>query len=203
MLVTDARRARWPLLDLAAVAVTGGVDAIYLRDVDLPEPELARLVRQVRERVGDDVTLLLNGDPERAKRLGTGLHLREQDVTISAARAALGPATLVGRSVHSAAGAAAARSADYALAGHVFASASKPGLPPLGLDGFAAIAAAASCPVLAIGGITPERVAKVMQAGASGVAVIGAIAEADEPRIAAATMRATIDRALSSYARSR
>ena len=196
MLVSDARRARLSLLDLAAEAVAGGVDAIYLRDLD-PSPEKrASAVRDLRQRTGEAAALLINGDAEMALALGTGLHLRERDPALASARATLGPAALIGRAVHAAGGAAAAVGADYVLAGHVYPSASKPGRPPLGVDGLAAIAAAAPCPVIAIGGITPERVAAVVRAGAAGVAVIGAIAEADDPRAAAAELRAALDRAL-------
>jgi thiamine biosynthesis protein ThiS len=60
----------------------------------------------------------------------------------------------------------------------------------------AAIVAAAPCPVLAIGGITPERIAGVVRAGAYGVAVIGAIAEAADPHAAAAALRAALDEAI-------
>jgi thiamine biosynthesis protein ThiS len=197
MLVTNARQTRLSLLDLAAEAVAGGVDGIYLRDVERHAHDVSMLVWQIRERVGADVALLLNGEPERAKSEGTGLHLRERDMAACEARAVLGPSILIGRSVHSAAGAAAAVGADYALAGHVYASTSKPDQPPLELNGFAAIVAAAPCPVLAIGGITPERVSEVVQAGAAGVAVIGAIAEADDPRAAAAALRTALDGALS------
>jgi thiamine-phosphate pyrophosphorylase len=196
MLVTDGRRTHLPLPDLVAAAVAGGVDTVYLRDVALPLPELVGLVHEVRHRVGDGIALLVNGGPEAARAAHTGLHLREREIDIATARARLPPATLVGRSVHSVASAKASTGADYTLAGHVYPSASKPGLPPLGLAEFAAIAAAAPCPTLAIGGITTERVAAVVHAGAAGIAVISAIAEAKDPRAAAASLRAALDNAL-------
>ena len=196
MLVTDGRRARLPMLELIAAAVVGGVDAIYLRDISLPLGELIALVVDVRERIGDEIAIVVNGGPEMARAAKAGLHLRERDIDIVAARTQLPPETLIGRSVHSVESAQRSTGADYVLAGHVYPSASKPGLPPLGLAGFAAIAAAAPCPVLAIGGMTAERVAEVVRAGASGVAVIGAIAEADDPQAAAAALRSTLDAAL-------
>lgn len=196
MLVTDGRRSRLPLLELVPAAVAGGVDAVYLRDVALPLPELAALVQGVRDRVGNGVAIQVNGGPAVARAAKTGLHLRERDSEIAAARSQLPPTTLLGRSVHTVESARGSTGADYVLAGHVYPSASKPGLPPLGLVGFAAIASAAPCPALAIGGITPERVAEVVRAGASGVAVIGAITEADDPQAAAASLRAALDAAL-------
>ncbi len=183
-----------PMVDLAAEAVAGGIDAIYLRGSDIiPTPEL---MQALRARVGDEVALLVNGRAGVVPDAGTGLHLRERDPIPVDARGLLGPTTLIGRSVHSVREAAASVGMDYLLAGHVYPSASKPGRPPLGIAGFADIVAAAPCPVLAIGGITPERAAEVVHAGAHGVAVIGAIAEADDPRAAAGALHGALDEAL-------
>jgi thiamine biosynthesis protein ThiS len=196
MLVTDARRARMPLLDLVTEAAAGGVDAIYLRDAGGSIDDLALATRTLRAQIGDALALLVNGGPQAALATGCGLHLREQDMTPTAARAVLGPTVPIGRSVHSPQGAIAATGADYVLAGHVYPSPSKPGLPPLGPAGIAQIVAVAPCPVIAIGGITPERVTEIIQTGAHGVAVIGAILEAEDPRTAARALRVAVDRAL-------
>jgi thiamine biosynthesis protein ThiS len=196
MLVTDARRARMPLLDLVTEATTGGVDTIYLRDAGGSSDDLALTVRTLRARIGEEVVLLVNGGPQAALGIGCGLHLRERDMPPDAARAVLGPRVTIGRSVHTPEGAAAATGADYVLAGHVYPSPSKPGLPPLGIAGLANIGAVAPCPVIAIGGITPDRVAEVFQAGARGVAVIGAIVEAEDPRAAARALRVAVDQAI-------
>jgi thiamine biosynthesis protein ThiS len=196
MLVTDARRARMPLLDLVTEATTGGVDTIYLRDAGGSSDDLALTVRTLRARIGEEVVLLVNGGPQAALGIGCGLHLRERDMPPDAARAVLGPSVAIGRSVHTPEGAAAATGADYVLAGHVYPSPSKPGLPPLGIAGLANIGAVAPCPVIAIGGITPDRVAEVFQAGARGVAVIGAIVEAEDPRAAARALRVAVDQAI-------
>jgi thiamine-phosphate pyrophosphorylase len=196
MLVTDARRARMPLLDLVTEATAGGVDAIYLRDADGSSDDLAQTVRTLRTRIGDEVVLLVNGGPQAALAIGSGLHLRERDMPPDAARAVLGPRVTIGRSVHTPQGAAAATGADYVLAGHVYPSPSKPGVPPLGIAGLAQIVTVAPCPVIAIGGITPQRVAEVIQAGARGIAVIGAIVEAEDPRAAARALRVAVDHAL-------
>jgi thiamine-phosphate pyrophosphorylase len=196
LLVTDTRRAGAPLVDLIGAASEGGIDAAYLRGVDLPVAQLADLVGAIRERAGPQLGLFVNGDPRRARAAGVGLHLREIDVELAAARQLLGEEPVIGRSVHSATGAAAASGADYVLAGHVFPTRSKPGIPPLGLERLAAIATAAPCPTLAIGGITADRIAGVVRAGAVGIAVIGAIVEAVEPRGAAMALRNALERAL-------
>jgi thiamine biosynthesis protein ThiS len=202
LLVSDSQRARLPLLDLAAAAVAGGVDAIYLRDVQERGDDLGRLVARLRARVGDGVAVMVNGGPETARLAGAGLHLRDGELSPREARAHLGPGLPIGQSVHAAAGAAKATGADYVLAGHVFPSLSKPGRKPLGVAGLATITAAAPCPVLAIGGIVADRVAAVVRAGAAGIAVIGAIAAADDPETAAAELRHVLDQALAAKERS-
>jgi thiazole tautomerase (transcriptional regulator TenI) len=196
MLVTDARRARMPLLDLVMEATVGGVDAIYLRDAGGSIEDLPLTTRTLRAQISDEVTVLVNGGPQAALSAGSGLHLRERDMSPAAARTVLGPTVPIGRSVHSPQGALAATGADYVLAGHVYPSPSKPGLAPLGPAGLARIVAFAPCPVIAIGGITSHRVAEVIQTGARGVAVIGSIVEADDPQAAARTLRVAVDHAL-------
>jgi thiamine-phosphate pyrophosphorylase len=95
----------------------------------------------------------------------------------------------IGVSVHDLSEAEAARTAgaDYLLAGTVFPTASHPERAPLGVSGLAAIAAL-GLPVVAIGGITPARVAAVRAAGAYGVAAIRALWDAPEPDVAARQM---------------
>lgn len=191
LLVTDPGRARLPLLDLAAEAVAGGVDAIYLRHL-IPGDDWAATLTHLRERLPSEVLLMAPGEPP-AGIPGVGRHLRERDPLPQ--RHPPGPAYPLSRSVHSPGEAARSTGVSYLLAGHVFPTPSKPGQQPLGLAGLARIAAVAPSPLLAIGGITPDRVAPVMAAGARGVAVIGAIGEARDPRAAARALRAAVDAA--------
>ena len=193
MLVTDRRRSPLPLVDLALKAVAGGVDTVQIREKDLGAEELIGLVRVIRHVVGRRARLSLNADPALAAELGLDVHLPEAGPSTAAVRQIVGPTSLIGRSIHSAEAAAANADADYLIAGHVFRSRSKPGLLPLGLDGLAAIVAAATVPVLAIGGISVSNVEGVLQTGAFGVAVIDAIASATDPRAAASTLRQVID----------
>jgi thiazole tautomerase (transcriptional regulator TenI) len=97
------------------------------------------------------------------------------------------PQLRVGKSVHDEAEAvqAEAEGADYVLFGHIFATASKPGLPARGLAALQSLASRVKVPVIAIGGVTPERVPAVLQAGAAGVAVMSGIMKAADPVSAA------------------
>jgi len=194
MLVTDRRRTRQPLPELVAAAVAGGVDTVQLREPDLDQATLLALATEARDVIGGRATLLVNRDLAVAARLGTGVHLPEAGPDPATARRQLGADVVIGRSVHAAA-AAATTGVDYLLAGHVFATLSKPGQPALGLEGLRRIVDATPIPVLAIGGIRRDTVAATLATGAAGIAVVGAIASAADPRRAAADLRAAVDQA--------
>ncbi len=82
------------------------------------------------------------------------------------------PRWLVGRSAHNAAELDAAADADYIVFGTVFATDSKPGLAGQGVEALATAVRHAQAPVLAIGGMTPDRIRACAKAGAAGVAGI-------------------------------
>jgi thiamine-phosphate pyrophosphorylase len=102
-----------------------------------------------------------------------GVNLPESDIPVGAARSLMG-ARLVGRSVHSLDSAlrAEGEGADFVIFGPVWASASHPDSPPVGLEALAEVAHAVDIPVLAIGGVTEERVTACRDAGAAGYAAI-------------------------------
>ena len=103
-----------------------------------------------------------------------GVNLPERDIGIEFARGLIRRG-LVGRSVHSLAAAERAQDegADFVIFGPVWSSASHPGVEPQGLDALARVAHTVRIPVLAIGGVTEERIADVSRAGAAGYAAIG------------------------------
>jgi len=92
------------------------------------------------------------------------------------------PNLRVGSSIHSCQeGEKALRDgADYALFGHIFPSQSKPGKTPKGIEELSRVAQL-DIPVIAIGGITPENAKQVIQAGASGIAVMSGVLDAHDP----------------------
>jgi thiamine-phosphate pyrophosphorylase len=193
MLVTERTRSRWPLPELVRLAVEGGVNAVQVREKDLSESELIDLTGQVVEAAGDKAWVVVNGSLGAARVLGIGVHLPERGPSIQDARSILGADALVGRSVHSVREASASEGVDYVIAGPVHPTKSKPGVEPISIDEFESIAIASSAPVIAIGGITSQNLSMVANAGALGVAVIGTICEAEDPRAAAADIRRTLD----------
>jgi thiamine-phosphate pyrophosphorylase len=107
-----------------------------------------------------------------------GVNLPEGDIGVAAARRLLGPGLMLGRSVHSPEGARSAEreGADYVIFGPVFPTPTHTGRPPVGLEALRLVAAAVSIPVLAIGGVDPDRAPACLDAGAGGWAGISAFA---------------------------
>jgi thiamine-phosphate pyrophosphorylase len=188
-LVTDRRRlcpgarsfgdARHGLVEQARRAAADGIDFIHVRERDLAAADLAALVADVVAVTrGSATRVVVNDRIDVALACGAdGVHLRADSMPVAEARRLLPAPRLVGRSVHSVQEAIAASDADYLIAGTVFPSASKRTGPLaaelLGIEGLRAIVNASAVPVLAIGGITPDRIDSVLAAGAAGIAAIG------------------------------
>jgi thiamine-phosphate pyrophosphorylase len=196
LLVTDRRQARRPLPEIVGAALSAGCRWISLREKDLPEDEqvpLARMLLPMIRRHG--ARLSIHGAAALAKLAGVdGVHL-PSDADAAAARAELGPQTLIGVSIHTVTEAEAIDPAvvDYALAGPAFETVSKPGYgPEIGRKGLAEMARAARVPLLAIGGINTLRVAEVIAAGCAGVAVMGGVMRAADPGLEVGALVATL-----------
>jgi len=200
-LVTDrSHTCGRPLLEVVEAALAGGADAVQLREKDLPARDLLELaVRLVSlcRRYGARVLINDRIDVALAAR-ADGVHLPGNSFTAAEARHLLGPGALIGMSTHSLAQAqeAAAGGADFIVLGPIYDTPSKRpfGLPPLGLEPLAVAARSISVPVLAIGGVSADRVAPLCEHGAYGIATISALLEAQDPRTAAETMRAQLQR---------
>lgn len=198
MLVTDRRRAGDSLLRAIDTAVASGVDVIQIREKDLPQAELLTLAYQIVSVVDGRAKVVVSSAFNVALELGIGLHLPESALPLSDDLVRqLDPNVLIGRSIHSEATVAEER-VDYLLYGHVFATSSKPDLRPRGLDGLAEAVGQSEKPVWAIGGITVGNAFSAIERGARGIAVIGAILDASDPRAATLALRAEIDRAVGS-----
>jgi thiamine-phosphate pyrophosphorylase len=128
--------------------------------------------------------LTIHGEPELAEAAGVdGVHLTAGG-DAAHARARLGRERLVGVSIHGLAEAAKLDPAllDYVVAGPAYETQSKPGYgPPLGPEGIAAIASAASVPILAVGGITAHSARHMRKSGAVGIAVMGSVMRSSAP----------------------
>lgn len=191
--ITDERIARRTDLDDVAgeLAKGGGSDlALHARGRELTGREHYELAGRLAVR--PPARLFVNDRLDVALAVPcAGVQLGRGSLPVETARA-LNPLWWIGQSVHDLAEAEAARlsGADYLVVGPVFETASHPGRPALGLEKLKKIVAlAAETPVIAIGGITAERVPEVKSTGAYGVAAIRALWDDADPAAAARRMR--------------
>jgi thiamine-phosphate diphosphorylase len=135
--------------------------------------------------------VLLNGLTETALQLGyAGVHWPEVLIPERDEQ----PGLLRGASVHSVEAVAKAETAgaDFMVAGTVFDAGSKPA-PGAGLEALRRMAESTQLPMLAIGGVTPERVAACIAAGAAGVAVVSSVLRAPDMAAAVLALRNAVD----------
>ena len=157
-----------------------GVGAVQLREKDLPDRDLFRLARRFRALLPPPRLLLINGRGDVALAAGAdGVHLPAAGLPASEVRRlwaerAAGRRPVIGRSTHTTEEVEAARDegVDYVTFGPVYPTPSKARYgPPPGLAGLRR-ACAVGIPVLALGGVTAQRLAEVRRAGARGAAGI-------------------------------
>lgn len=181
-----------------AACIAGGVDMVQLRDKRLEARLLlgrARLAAAVCRDLG--VPFILNDRPDLALECGAdGVHVGQDDAPASLARRILGADAIVGLSTHTPAelDAAAREPADYLSVGPVSATPTKPGRPGTGLGYARHAAATAKAPWFVTGGVTPETIPAMADAGARRFVVVRGLTESADPTAAARALRAVIDR---------
>lgn len=179
-----------------AAAVAGGVDLVQFRDKEQPGGAMLAQVSRLRSVTRGRALLLVNERADVARAGGAdGVQLGEAAMPTGLVRPIVGNAALIGRSVHSVAGAAAAADAgaDFLLVGTMFATRSHPGAEPSGPGLLERITAAGiNRPLLGIGGVNPDNVGQLMAAGACGAAVITGILASDDPEAAARRLKSAM-----------
>ena len=190
-LVTDRTGTRdRDLVEVVAACLAAGLPAVEVREKDLPVTEVAALCRRIGA-LRPAPFLIVNDRVDVALAVGAhGVQRTHASLAVDELRVVADKRVRVGASVHSLKDAsdAAAHGADWLFFGPVYDTPSKRRYgAPQGLAALERVASAVNIPVVAIGGITPDRVADVRRAGARGVAVISAILFADDP--GAATKR--------------
>ncbi len=173
------------LSETAERALAAGARAVQLRSKRLTRRVLyteALGIRRLTRRY--EAVFLVNDYVDLALAVeADGVHLGQSDLPLSVARRLIGSGGILGASARTPEEAVAAsrEGADYLGVGAVYPTTSKAEARVVGLEGLRAVRDAVELPILAIGGITPERVPDVIEAGADGVAVLSAILGA--PRI--------------------
>ena len=173
---------------LVREAVAGGVTMVQLRDRVLAAGELLEVARNLKRVTRGKALLMINDRVDVAEAVeADGVHLPENGLPTRVVRSIMGRYVVLGRSVHSAdvAHQASHDGAEFVIAGTVYKSPSKPEVKPAGLGLISEITKDVSQPVLAIGGVTADKVEDLIKAGAAGVAVVSAITKAEDPKAAA------------------
>jgi thiamine-phosphate pyrophosphorylase len=182
--ITDSKLlADGRLVPYAEAAVKGGAQLLQYRDKsddDRRRLREAEALRELCDRHG--AQLIINDDAELAARLGVGLHLGQEDGSLSVARALLGRKAIIGATCHARldlAELAIADGASYVAFGRFFDSNTKPGAPAATLELLALARQQFSVPITAIGGVTLANAPDLIAKGATMVAVVHALFAAD------------------------
>jgi thiamine-phosphate pyrophosphorylase len=189
--VTDRPLARGrPLEQVVEAALRGGATVIQLREKEASTREFIALGRRLQELCrARQVPLIINDRLDVALVLeADGVHVGQDDMPVALARQLLGPDKIVGATASTSQEARQAETdgADYLGCNAVFYTPTKTDTgAPLGIEGFRLLVQTVSIPIVAIGGIKATNAAKLIQAGAAGVAVVSAVMAADDPEAAA------------------
>jgi thiamine-phosphate pyrophosphorylase len=187
---------RASLLGTVREACEGGTDVIQLREKQLDDHRLLALAREVRRITrANGVLFIVNDRPDIAVLAeADGVHLGQDDLSVHAARRILGPAALIGVSTHDVdqLRRAVFEGASYLGVGPTFTSQTKDFDRLAGLEFVRQAAAETTLPFFVLGGVNAGNVAQVIAAGGRRIAVSHAVCAADDPRHAAAALRALL-----------
>ena len=177
-MITDRRRLPDPGPDAILLqvrrAAASGIQLVQIRERDLDGRALYDLCQRAVAIVAGSATRVIVNDrlDVALAAKAHGVQLRSGSFPAARVRRVVPRGFLIGQSVHAPAEAAAAWAADFLLFGTVFATASKPGLSPAGLQQLSDTVRATPVPVLAVGGVTATNVPQLLEAGAAGFAAI-------------------------------
>ena len=187
--------------DFVKACIDGGVDLVQLRDKVLDARPILERARVVQAACADaGVPFVLNDRPDLALELGAdGVHVGQDDAPPSLARRLLGDGAIVGYSTHAPheLDDATVEPVDYVSTGPVHETPTKPGRPGTGLDylRYAATTIGDRLPFFVTGGVTPDTLPAMLEAGARRFVVVRYLTGADDPSANARRLRKVIDSA--------
>lgn len=196
-LVTDASLEPLDLIGRIELATRHGIDIVQLRLPGTSARHIYEVAVALQASLANTRTrLIVNDRIDVAMAVNAaGVQLGSRSLPIHVARCIWPSHAAIGASVHSAEEAQQAeqRGAHYVTFGHVYETGSHSTDPAHGPDQLANVVQSVRIPVIAIGGITSERVADVLATGARGIAVMSAIMRADDAAAATEALRSALD----------
>jgi thiamine-phosphate pyrophosphorylase len=183
--ILDAALVTIPETECAERLAAAGVRLLQYRNKRASARELFESSKRLASLlIPKGVTFVVNDRADVAAAAeASGVHVGQEDLRVEAARAVIGEGKLVGISTHNVEQFkdAAATSADYVAIGPVFSTSTKANPDPVvGIEMIRQVRSLTDKPIVAIGGITLERAAGVIQAGADSVAVVSDILRAPD-----------------------
>lgn len=177
-------------LERVKAAIKGGVSVVQLREKELCTRAFCNLAFKLKALCDELLTpLIINDRVDVAMAVNaTGVHLGQDDMSVSAARALLGRDKIVGLSVKNLAQLEFSEGADYVGVGAIFFTQTKDS-SVIGVENLRKIALKSTLPVVAIGGINEKNLPLLKNAEISGIAVSAAIMNAENPYKTAANLR--------------
>ena len=178
--------------EVVARALDGGVTMVQLREKDMGSKELLPLAIKIRKMTSGRALFFVNQDLEVAlESEADGMQLGEDAGSVQLIRNMGGDSLLLGRSVHDLEGGKLAENegCDLLVAGTIFPTASHPDQRPNGLELIGNLSSEITIPFIGIGGVKPHNARSLVNCGATGVAVMTAITEAQDPESEATKLR--------------
>ena len=184
--ITDRQLLAGKWMPYIEAALDGGLTLLQYRDKSSDEARRLREAEALRDMCARyNAHLIINDDAELAARLGVGVHLGQTDGPLTPARALLGRQAIIGSTCHSQielGEQAAKEGASYVAFGRFFNSSTKPGAPTATLDVLDEARARIKLPICAIGGITLDNAAPLVDHGADLLAVVHGLFGAESPQ---------------------
>ncbi len=183
--VTDrAWTGKQTLFEQAEAAMRGGITCLQLREKNMDKDEFLKEALEMKDLCRSyNIPLIINDDPYIAVKSGAdGVHIGQKDMSLKKAREITGNGMIIGvtAALPELAVKAEKEGADYIGSGAVFGSSTKADAKPLSHDVLREITASVKIPVVAIGGITRDNMAKLAGTGIAGAALVSAIFSADD-----------------------
>ena len=184
--ITDSQLLAGKWMPYIEAALDGGLTLLQYRDKSSDEARRLREAEALRDMCARyNAHLIINDDAELAARLGVGVHLGQTDGPLTPARALLGRQAIIGSTCHSQielGEQAAKEGASYVAFGRFFNSSTKPRAPTATLDVLDEARARIKLPICAIGGITLDNAAPLVDHGADLLAVVHGLFGAESPQ---------------------